>query len=71
VALWPEEYVSSDEAVRVPEYLRLGLTDAGLLSLAVAGVELLTDDFDLYKAVADRQAPVHYFTHLWSADWIR
>lgn len=70
VTVWPEEYVASEDAVMVPEYLRLGLTDAGLLSLAVTGVELLTDDRDLYLAVEARHARVTYFTHLWTKGWI-
>lgn len=69
VSVWTEQYVASNQAVMLPEYLRLGVTDAGLLLVADEGIELLTDDLDLYLAVATRKAPVTYFTHLRTKGW--
>lgn len=45
-----EVQISSIKAVRRPEFRYLGLTDAGLLTIDVDDVTLLTDDFDLYRA---------------------
>ena len=46
----PERYVASVEATARRDYLRLGLTDAVLLTLAENGGTLLTTDLDLYLA---------------------
>lgn len=45
-----ESYVPSVEAVARPEYQRLGLTDAALLTLAAGDAVLLTADLDLHVA---------------------
>ncbi len=57
----PSVSVTSDEI-----YRRLGLTDSSIAEAArKTGCEVLTDDFDLYKALWDEGIPVHNFTHLW------
>lgn len=47
---WTETLVESPIATDRTEYLRLGLTDAVLLTLAASGATLLTDDLDLHHA---------------------
>ena len=59
-----EEYLPSRNAVAVSEFVRLGLTDAGLLEIVQGARSLLTTDFDLYQAVLRRGAVAYNFNHL-------
>lgn len=51
-------------AVDDAAFLRLGLTDAVLLALAMMDSELITDDLDLYLEAKRRGLPVSNFTHM-------
>lgn len=56
---------ASSFAMKRPEFLRMGLTDAALLDVA-SGVDvtLLTDDLGLYLAASDSGYKAVKFTHL-------
>ncbi|HXU33610.1 MAG TPA: hypothetical protein VN851_23830 [Thermoanaerobaculia bacterium] len=49
-----EVVVPSREAATQPEFLRLGLTDSGILSSIEEKVTVLTADFNLYQALLGR-----------------
>jgi len=56
---------ASTVAMKRPEFIRLGLTDAALLGVVSGGhVTLLTDDLDLYLAASDSGYKAVKFTHL-------
>jgi hypothetical protein len=59
-----EKIIYSRVACGKTDYLRLGLTDAVLLSVASSGGELLTDDLDLYFAAEKAKIRVWNFTRL-------
>lgn len=59
-----EEYVPSRDAVSARHFLRLGLTDAGLLQLMSGARSLLTTDFDLYLSAVQLGAAAVNFNHL-------
>lgn len=59
-----EEYVSSRAAVSARSFLRLGLTDAGLLHLMSETRSLLTTDLDLYLSALQLGATAVNFNHL-------
>ena len=46
-----ERLVNSRTATEQPEFLRLGLTDAALISVVSSKTPLLTVDFDLYHTI--------------------
>ena len=60
-----EVVVASAEASGHPSFLRLGLTDAGLLGLVSWDTPLVTVDLDLYlaAAAADPSSAVNYRHH--------
>jgi hypothetical protein len=58
-----ERYVQSEVAARRPEFLRLGLTDAALLTTTGDDEVLLTGDIDLYLAASYRGIKVENFNH--------
>ena len=51
-----EIYKSSAEVVNHTSFLRLGLTDAGLLQLVSSDTPLITVDLDLYVAASKRDS---------------
>ncbi|MCE2423219.1 MAG: hypothetical protein J4G03_07930 [Gemmatimonadetes bacterium] len=57
-----EVVVASADAAGHPSFLRLGLTDAGLLGLVSRDTPLVTVDLDLYRAAlhADPESAVNY-----------
>lgn len=57
-----EVYQNSSDVVDHPSFLRLGLTDAGLLQLASEDTPLITVDLDLYLAASkkDSSSAVNY-----------
>jgi hypothetical protein len=60
-----ERYLSSREAVRVVDFPRLGLTDAGVLEVVSRDLPLLTIDLDLYLAASRKDAEAATnFNHL-------
>jgi len=60
----PERYVETAQAVTVPEFARLGLTDSVWLAALSPDTELLTDDIDLYLAVLRRGLQVTNLNHI-------
>jgi hypothetical protein len=50
IARYPESRIASVQGAERPEYNRLGLTDAVLLTVSAEGATLLTDDLDLHLA---------------------
>ena len=61
---YQEKAIPSAEGCARPEYLRLGLTDAILLTLASTGATLVTDDLDLHLAAASADLPSINFNEL-------
>jgi hypothetical protein len=59
-----EEYVPSVAAASASHFLRLGLTDAGLIQLMSGSRSLLTTDLDLYLAAVQAGAEAVNFNHL-------
>ena len=59
-----EEYVPSLVAASAGHFLRLGLTDAGLLQLMSGSRCLLTTDLDLYLSALQLGAEAVNFNHL-------
>lgn len=58
-----EVYIPSRQLVNVPEYIRLGLTDAAWLEALRPDMELLTVDLNLYLAALRRGIAAHNFNH--------
>lgn len=58
-----EEHVPARDVSTNVVYLRLGLADAVIHSLARPDIELLTADFDLYRAALHKGQPVTNFNH--------
>ena len=59
-----ERFVHSTRAVEQPEFPRLWLTDAAVLTELVNSHVLLTADLDLYLAAAQRGYTAVNFNHL-------
>ena len=59
-----EEYVASAEVTRHPDFVRLGLTDCGLLDVVGDELVMLTTDHDLYMAASRQNAKTINFNHL-------
>lgn len=59
-----EVYWHSATAVEHPEFIRLGLTDSGLLGLVGESMPLLTTDLDLYLSAAKKNSRATNFNHL-------
>lgn len=64
-----ELYVQSRMAVEMIEFLRLGLTDATILSLPKTDLTVLTDDLHLYLALQRRGISAVNFNHLRETGW--
>ncbi len=56
--------IKSADALNDPDYLRLGLTDAAILTALSDQVALLTADLDLYLAALERRHRATNFGHL-------
>ena len=70
IALLKEPELPSARATEHKCYLRLGLADAAVATAASDhGLEVLTDDLDLYLALAKESIAVTNFTHLREARW--
>ena len=69
MAAMDEIYVASLTAAADPEFLRLGLTDAVLLSDGLADHPLLTADFHLHLAASRRGRKALNFNHLRENRW--
>ncbi|WP_133170111.1 hypothetical protein [Kumtagia ephedrae] len=60
---WPEDYVPSRTARVRPEFGRLGLADAAILSMAGDKTTILTADFHLYQAALKAGLSCENFHH--------
>ncbi|GGA40150.1 PIN domain-containing protein [Sphingomonas psychrolutea] len=56
--------VSGVTVVKIPEYVRLGVTDAAILALLADGCSLVSVDFDLYIASVAAGHSAINFNHL-------
>jgi hypothetical protein len=63
-----EVYVESRSLMNDRVFIRLGLADVSVLSLAVAGVVVLTADFNLYLEAETRGLQAINFNHLRDLD---
>lgn len=61
--MFNEEALQTIAVMREQSYPRLGLTDSGLATLAGSGVEVLTDDLDLYVHVVSQGWSARNFNH--------
>jgi hypothetical protein len=59
-----ERWTEARFVVGDPDYLRLGLTDAGLLGMKRNSPLVITDDLDLYLALETRRRPTIKYAHL-------
>ncbi|HEX8904009.1 MAG TPA: hypothetical protein VF771_04165 [Longimicrobiaceae bacterium] len=59
-----ERYFPSRDAVREPDFTRLGLADISVLLAAREKVAVLTDDLELYLELAKLRLHVFNFDHL-------
>ncbi len=59
-----EIYTPSLDVMEKPEFLRLGLTDIGLVDIAVGQYLLLTDDLDLHAWAIERGAGAVHFSQI-------
>ena len=59
-----EVSLSSSIAAQLPEFLRLGLTDAALISLSDETLCMATDNLDLFLAASAAGHAPTYFTYL-------
>ena len=64
IAAWQEHYRHSETLMRDSEYVRLGLTDAGICDAAQLSGIVFTADFDLYSSLSRRGLHVINFNHL-------
>lgn len=59
-----EIYVESVDVAHTDEFLRLGLTDAGIVELARRGRLILTDDLPLFHLLTSMGLPTLNFNHI-------
>ena len=58
-----ERYVASRQVTVKPQFVRIGLTDSVLLSVAAGRARILTTDFDLYREALRAGYDVINFNH--------
>jgi hypothetical protein len=64
VGVLDEEYVSSNQACAHPYFIKCGLTDAVIATLAYRKYLVITDDFKLAGLLPTREVDVLNFNHL-------
>lgn len=70
IGLIEEHYVESHRVADLPEFVRLGLTDTGILSVVSRGSHLvLTDDFPLSQRLQGNGIDVINFNHVRMLGW--
>jgi rRNA-processing protein FCF1 len=69
IALLEERYVESGRIADLPEFVRLGLTDTGILSLSRGSHLVLTDDFPLSQRLQAAGIDVINFNHVRLLGW--
>ncbi|MBC6625722.1 PIN domain-containing protein [Pseudomonas sp.] len=58
-----EQFIASSDVISCPEFMGLGLTDAGILELKKVSGLILTQDLDLHLAALARGLETENFTH--------
>ena len=69
ITLLEEEYVASQDVADRQEFVRFGLTDAGLIHLTRGKYLVLTDDFRLSQYLQSAGVDVINFNHIRPAYW--
>jgi rRNA-processing protein FCF1 len=64
-----EHYIESRTLSSTPQFLKLGLTDSGILNLAQGQYLVLTDDFRLVGHLEKRSIDVINFNHIRTMNW--
>ena len=67
VEVWDEQLIESRAATKHPLFKTLGVTDAAIAVSCELGPLVLTDDLDLYLALARQRKPAINFNYL--RDW--
>jgi len=68
---WSERYVPSADAVDVPAFAHLGITDSAIIIAAREGMQIITDDSLLHRALLEEGAAVENFTHMRTRNWLQ
>ncbi len=69
ITLLEEEYVASQDVGHMQEFVRFGLTDAGVIYLTRGKYLILTDDFRLSQYLQSAGVDVINFNHIRIANW--
>lgn len=69
IANLQEHYIESTKVSSSPHFLRLGLTDSGILNLARDQYLVLTDDFPLAGRLEKQGIDVINFNHVRTMNW--
>ena len=68
--LMEERYIESSDAAQQEEFVKLGLTDTGILKLSKDQYLVLTDDFRLSQFLQKKDVDVINFNHVRVLGWI-
>ena len=69
IALVEERYIESWRAAELSQFVKLGLTDTGILRLAQGSHLVLTDDFPLAQSLQALGIDVINFNHIRMVGW--
>lgn len=69
VEVMDERFIEARRITGDGSFARLGITDAAIVLLSNDGPLVLTDDLDLYVAIANRRFDVVNFNHIRPASW--
>lgn len=69
IALMEEYYIESGKAAKQSDFIRMGLTDAGIFELAKDQYLVLTDDFRLSQSLQKKGVDVINFNHIRPLGW--
>ncbi|MGI9104680.1 MAG: PIN domain-containing protein [Pyrinomonadaceae bacterium] len=69
LAVLDEHYMESSKISSTPHFLKLGLTDSGILNLAQGQYLVLTDDFRLAGQLEKQGIDVINFNHIRTMNW--
>jgi len=69
ITLFDEHYVASREVAGATEFVKVGLTDAGIFHLAKARFLVLTDDFRLSQCLQSADIDAINFNHIRPLRW--
>ena len=69
IATLQEHYIESAKLSSTPHFLKLGLTDSGILNLAQGEYLVVTDDFPLAGRLQKQGIDVINFNHIRTMNW--